>query len=103
MHGALQFECYRTGHTTSGGGLIHTVVGSHPGVNYICTVWPNSATSCYHKLLSKSYRQAQEPVVLMILLSRGAQVPHDVHGLHGTIHHMAALHKLLCGLPVDDL
>lgn len=41
--------------------------------------------------------------VLMVLPSRGAQVSHDVHGLHGTIHHMTALHKLLCGLPVDDL
>lgn len=41
-------------------------------------------------------------LVDLVLPSRGSQVPHDVHGLHGVIHHMTALHKLLCRLPVDD-
>lgn len=44
-----------------------------------------------------------ESIVFMILPSRGTQVSHDMHGLHATIQHMTALHKLLSGLPVDDL
>lgn len=39
----------------------------------------------------------------MVLLLRGAQICHDVHRLHEVVHHVSVPHKLLCGLPVDDL
>lgn len=42
-------------------------------------------------------------LVLMVLPSSGPQVSHDMHGLHGIVHHMTVPHKILCGLPVDYL
>ena len=40
---------------------------------------------------------------VIVLPAWGTQVSHDMHSLHSSSQHMIALHKLLCGLPVDDL